>query len=262
MGSGRSGSGNAYIDLHSAAGTDFDARILKEPSTNGNLLIQNQGTTASIVIVNNGTEAARFNSSNNLGIGTSTPAAKLDVLGQIFSRSPAATEIVSLTSSNDGVSTVTSYKSTGAALAFVTSNNSGTNTERGRFDSNGRFGVNTTSPAFTTDIVGQTRSTAFVETKTAIAASNIDLTAGNYFTKTISGTTTFTTSGTPSTGNVASFVLDLTNGGSASVIWWSGVKWASGTAPTLTTSGRDVLGFFTHDGGTTWNGFVLGKAMA
>jgi hypothetical protein len=100
------------------------------------------------------------------------------------------------------------------------------------------------------------------EIATAISASNIDLSAGNYFTKTISGTTTFTVSNTASSGTVNSFILDLTNGGSATVNWWSGVKWAGGTAPTLTSSGRDVLGFFTEDGGTTWNGFVLGKAMA
>jgi hypothetical protein len=37
------------------------------------------------------------------------------------------------------------------------------------------------------------------------------------------------------------------------------MKWAAGTAPTLTASGRDVLGFFTYDGGTTWSGLVLGK---
>jgi hypothetical protein len=133
--------------------------------------------------------------------------------------------------------------------------------EQMRLTSTG-LGIGTSSPAFKADIVGQTRSTAYIETKTVISASAIDLTAGNYFTKTISGATTFTTSGTPATGNVASLVLDLTNGGSAAVTWWSGVKWASGTAPTLTASGRDVLGFFTHDGGTTWNGFVLGKAMA
>jgi hypothetical protein len=58
-----------------------------------------------------------------------------------------------------------------------------------------------------------------------------------------------------------SFVLDLTNGGSSTITWWSGVKWASGIAPTLTVSGRDVLGFFTHDGGTTWSGLVLGKDL-
>ena len=104
--------------------------------------------------------------------------------------------------------------------------------------------------------------TGIKETQVAISASAIDLTLGNYFTKTISGTTTFTISNTASSGTVNSFILDLTNGGSATVNWWSGVKWAGGTAPTLTSSGRDVLGFFTEDGGTTWNGFVLGKAMA
>lgn len=95
--------------------------------------------------------------------------------------------------------------------------------------------------------------------KAAISASAIDLSLGNYFTKTIASTTTFTVSNTPSTGVAASFILDLTNGGSQTINWWSGVKWAGGTAPTLTSSGRDVLGFFTHDGGTTWSGLVLGK---
>lgn len=103
---------------------------------------------------------------------------------------------------------------------------------------------------------------SYQEMKVAIAASAIDMSLGNYFTKTISGTTTFTVSNVPSTGTAISFILDLTNGGSATVNWWSGVKWANGSAPTLTSSGRDVLGFFTYDGGTTWNGFVLGKAMA
>ena len=114
-----------------------------------------------------------------------------------------------------------------------------------------------TSPTITTGVF-----TGAKETQSAISASAIDLTLGNYFTKTISTTTTFTISNTASSGTVNSFILDLTNGGSATVNWWSGVKWAGGTAPTLTSSGRDVLGFFTEDGGTTWNGFVLGKAMA
>ena len=100
------------------------------------------------------------------------------------------------------------------------------------------------------------------ETKAAIAASDIDMTLGNYFTKTISTTTTFTVSNVAATGTVNSFILDLTNGGSATVTWWSGVKWAGATAPTLTASGRDVLGFFTEDGGTTWNGFVLGLNLS
>lgn len=98
-----------------------------------------------------------------------------------------------------------------------------------------------------------------IETRTTMAANDIDLSTGSYFTKTISGTTTLTVSNVPVTGNGASFILDLTNGGSATITWWSGVKWAGGTAPTLTTSGRDSLGFYTHDGGTTWTGLILGK---
>ena len=100
--------------------------------------------------------------------------------------------------------------------------------------------------------------TGLKETRVTMSANDIDLNAGNYFTKTISTTTTFTVSNVASSGTSNAFILDLTNGGAASITWFSGVKWVAGTAPTLTASGRDALGFFTHDGGTTWTGLVLG----
>ena len=103
-----------------------------------------------------------------------------------------------------------------------------------------------------------TKTVSIIETKAAIAASAIDVNLGNYFTKTISGATTFTANAI-SSGNVSSFILELTNAGSAAITWFSGVKWAGGTAPTLTSSGVDILGFYTHDGGTTWRGLVLAK---
>jgi hypothetical protein len=105
----------------------------------------------------------------------------------------------------------------------------------------------------------QTFGAAIAEFKAAVAASAIDLSLGNMFTKTITAPTTFTISNTPATGIVSSFVLDLTNGGAFAITWWAGVKWASGSAPTLTAAGRDVLGFFSHDAGTTWTGLVLAK---
>lgn len=129
-------------------------------------------------------------------------------------------------------------------------------------------GTNTTQLATTAYVINERSATATLsgktltglrETRVAVAASALDLATGNLFTKTISGVTTFTVSNVPAAGSSVSFLLDLTNGGSATVTWWSGVKWAGGTVPTLTASGRDVLGFFTHDGGTTWTGLLLGK---
>jgi hypothetical protein len=108
---------------------------------------------------------------------------------------------------------------------------------------------------------GSLTPVSLFETKVAVAASAIDLSLGNYFTKTISGATTFTVSNVPVSGTVGEFILDLTNGGSATVTWWAGIKWASGTAPTLTASGRDSLGFYTYDAGTTWTGVVIGKDL-
>lgn len=119
-------------------------------------------------------------------------------------------------------------------------------------------GTDYVTPTGTETLTNKT-ITGTKETRVAMGANDIDLSAGNWFTKTFSGTLTLTVSNVPTTGTSASFILDATNGGSATITWWSGVKWAGGTAPTLTLSGRDSLGFYTYDGGTTWTGLLLGK---
>ena len=100
-------------------------------------------------------------------------------------------------------------------------------------------------------------SKALQETAVSLTGTDIDCRAGSVFYKTISGTTTLTVSNVPATGTVAAFILELTNGGSATVNLWSGVKTPGGTAVTLTTAGKDILGFYTRDGGTIWNLVVL-----
>ena len=100
---------------------------------------------------------------------------------------------------------------------------------------------------------------AFVDAYVALPANAIDMNAGTLFSKTITATTTFTVSNVPTSGKVGSFILELTNGGSKTTSFWSGVKWQGGTAPTLTASGTDLLGFYTRDGGTTWRGFMLSR---
>lgn len=93
--------------------------------------------------------------------------------------------------------------------------------------------------------------------------TEIDLAAGNWFSRTVSGATAFTlkAGSVPAAGTAASFILDLTNGGAFAVSWWGAIKWAGGAAPALTAAGRDVLGFYSHDGGATWTGLLLGKDL-
>lgn len=87
----------------------------------------------------------------------------------------------------------------------------------------------------------------------------IDLTLGNVVLATVStAAVTFSFSNPPASGTAGSFTLVLTNGGSQTVNWPASVVWSGGTAPTLTSSGEDVLSFFTVDAGTKWYGTTGG----
>ena len=86
---------------------------------------------------------------------------------------------------------------------------------------------------------------------------DIDLTLGNSVSATVdTSTNTFTFSNPTASDEMCAFSLILTNGGSQTVNWPGSVDWASATAPTLTSSGVDVLVFVTIDGGTIWHGMV------
>jgi hypothetical protein len=89
------------------------------------------------------------------------------------------------------------------------------------------------------------------------AGTNIDLSTGNYFSKTITGATTLTVSNVPGSNIVPYFVLQLTDAGSADIDFWAGVEWEGKTLPEFTVSGKDSVGFYTLDGGTTWVGVVI-----
>tara|TARA_R100001510_G_scaffold15066_1_gene12392 strand:- start:2864 stop:3655 length:792 start_codon:yes stop_codon:yes gene_type:complete len=90
----------------------------------------------------------------------------------------------------------------------------------------------------------------------AVSALAIDLSTGNYFTKTISGNSTFTFTNPPASGTVGSFVLELTHT-SGTVTWPSSVKFPADTAPTLTTGKTHLFFFVTDDGGTRYRGASL-----
>ena len=94
-------------------------------------------------------------------------------------------------------------------------------------------------------------------------SQDIDLTAGNSVTATVdTSANTFTFSNPTASDELCGFTLTLTNGGSQTVNWPASVDWAGGTAPTLTSSGVDVLVFYTTDGGTRWYGFLAGANLS
>ncbi len=116
--------------------------------------------------------------------------------------------------------------------------------------------------------VGTTTITALKEIKTSptcAATTVLDLSTGNAFAFTLStAITTLTLSNAPAAGNLFVFILDLTmNGTGYAITWPASVKWAGGTAPTLTSTNgkRDVFSFQTWDGGTTYVASIVGQNL-
>jgi hypothetical protein len=86
LGANRTGNGNTYMDWHATAGTDFESRIIRYGGANGGMDIINLGSggmvlsqegAAPMVFKTSAVERVRIDSSGNVGIGTSSPQAKL-----------------------------------------------------------------------------------------------------------------------------------------------------------------------------------------
>ena len=113
--------------------------------------------------------------------------------------------------------------------------------------------VGVTTVTTTLDVDG-----AYTGSVSAVGALDIDLSASNYFTKTINGNSTFTFSNPPASGTVGSFTLELTY--TSGTITWPGAVYWNGTgqtAPTITAGKVQLFVFSTRDGGTTYRGAVL-----
>lgn len=151
-------------------------------------------------------------------------------------------------------------------IVFSTTADAGTTvTERLRIDAAGLITVASggvlTSPSYTT-------TGSYKEKQVALSAGtgtfSVDLSTGNYFSKTIAaGTTTFNVSNVPTSTNAISFVLDLTAGGLGTIVWGFNPKWQNGIVPSgLSSTNRDVFVFYTYDGGTTWTGIVVANNVS
>ena len=92
---------------------------------------------------------------------------------------------------------------------------------------------------------------------TAMAANSVDCQLGNYFTKTITGATTFTFDNPPASGVAYGFTMEVTLNGSNAITWPGTVKWNADTAPALTDGKTQLFMFVTNNGGTRWRGSAL-----
>ena len=128
--------------------------------------------------------------------------------------------------------------------------------------------------ALSDDVVKNAQMKDYAETVYAngskTAAFDLDLESGNVQSFTV-GSGTFNVGITNSLASQSnSLTLIITNGGAGTISFVAGanggggnaVKWAAATAPTLTTSGVDVITLTTFDGGTNYYGFAAGLAMA
>jgi hypothetical protein len=164
-------------------------------------------------------------------------------LGAAASNAPTITGTTSLQDLAVGGTSVTNYLTValGAAIA----------------------GLTATGAVLTRPVVGSIHENISVANVTGAQAINVN--PQNYFAFTLTGNTTFSFSGVPSTGVALAVTVELIQGGAGSytVTWPGTIKWAGGVAPTLTTTvGKtDVITLVTRDGGTSWLGFVAGQNL-
>ena len=119
-----------------------------------------------------------------------------------------------------------------------------------------RKGINVTAgvstfAAATHQNAGTKVTGSYTSNITAMGANDVDCSAGNYFTKTITGATTFTFSNVP-TSTAYIMTMEVTLNGSNAITWPAAVKWPADTAPTLTDGKTQLFTFVTDDGGTRW----------
>jgi len=87
---------------------------------------------------------------------------------------------------------------------------------------------------------------------------NLDLGASNVFNVGLNNDiSTVNFLNTPSAGSVTTLII--TNSSNYDITWPSGVHWAQGSAPALTSSGVDIISLISVDSGTSFYGFISGQ---
>lgn len=258
--------GNADVDGDLTVTGTINSSISGDAATAARLT-----TSRTIALGGDVSGAVNFDGSQNITINTiiaddshNHTIANVDGLQAVLDSKSANLSDLGITANIAELNILDGVNATTAELSFV---NGVTSNIQTQLDSklNG-FSLETYTGDV--DIDGELIVTSYNETFQAVSSSGgstiVNCEAGNVFSHTLSENTTFTFTNPPLSGTAYGFTLKLVQDASGSgytVTWPSSVDWPFGRAPTLRADANDVdhFVFYTHDGGTTWYGFLVGK---
>jgi len=193
--------------------------------------------------------------------GITSSTVELNVLDGITSSTDELNVLDGITSSTAELNVLVGITATSAELNLLDGSTPGTTSP-----SNAVVTDSSGDVLFSEKLKAKSYTETFV-TLTRALTTTIDVSSGNHFYVDLSaGSTTFAFSNPPASGTSYSLILEVDQGSSSSstISFPSSVKWALGLSPTLTVgaSSVDVFVIYTHDGGTTYYGFVAGQDMS
>lgn len=191
-------------------------------------------------------------------VNTPTGIVKGDVgLGNVDNTSDATKNAASVTLTNKTLTApvISTIVNTGT-LTLPTS----TDTLVGRATTDTLTNKTLTTPTITKPVMDATNPTAQTYTPSAAATATLDLSLANEHRITMpAGNITVALSNDT---NAQKFIVSITQDavGSRTVTWFSTIRWAGGSTPTLTTTAnkRDTFGFI-RTGSGAYDGFVIGQ---
>ena len=203
----------------------------------------------------------------NILDGVTSTAAELNILDGVTSTTAELNILDGVTSTAAELNILDGVTSTAAELNYNDITTLGT-AEASKTVSATSGSVITLTDFVTTRPVIKDYAETVVAGGDTSTAQTLDETNGNVVTYTMTGNCTFTMPSGSGLQPGTSMTLILTQDGTGSRTGaFTDVKWAGGTAPTLTTTattGIDILTFYTFNGGASpvWYGFLSGAAMA
>lgn len=165
-----------------------------------------------------------------------------------------------------GTGTVTSVGVSGGStgLSFTSAiTSSGTITASGTLTvANGGTGATTVNGAQLALGLGFLTKQSVTANSTSLA---IDASQGTDIALTLSSNVSvaFTVSNWPAAGTFGRMILEIASTGAYNISVWPGTTiWNAGSAPTITSGGKDTIILTSNDGGTNFRGYIAAQAMA